>query len=344
MLNHSKKTDVLIVGAGVSGLAAADRLAAAGWHVQIIEKSRGVSGRVSTRRWDDLRVDHGAQFFTVRTRDFETRVGQWLDAGVCFRWSKGFHRYVDGRLEPPNAAEAFPRYACREGMSALGKAMAKGLVIHQETKASRILRRGERWVVECEEGVFYDADFILLSPPAPQSLALLDHSIKLAEPIFSESLSSVRYAPCLCVAAEYEQTEPEWKGVQFAADTVLSWVGNDTSRRGQAAYHTGKVVIILHAGGEFSERWQDTNLDEAASRILSRGAETLGSWLAKPLRYFVHRWRFAHVAHGYSETPFLKTQSTPPAYAIGDAFMGARVEGAYLSGLAAANDLLVHHG
>lgn len=343
MPSKDNRVDVAVVGAGVSGLAAAGKLVENGRRVLVLDKSRGVSGRVATRRWEATRVDHGAQFFTVRTRDFETRVGQWLDAGVCFRWSKGFHQFANGQLTPPSGTEAFPRYACRDGMSAIGKALAAGVPVQLNSKVTLVARENGLWRICCEDGYDVFANTLLLTPPAPQSLALIDQDVKLAENNFIESLSSVRYSPCLCVAAEYQAAEPHWKGVQFQNDPVLSWAGNDSSRRGSAACSSGSFVIILHAEAAFSERWQDGNLEEAGLRMLARAAETLGNWLATPQRYFIHRWRYAQVTSGYSETPFLKTQADPPAYAVGDAFMGARIEGAYLSGLAAANDILVRH-
>ena len=45
-------TDVVILGAGVAGLAAAQDLRAAGARVQVLDKSRGVSGRAATKRFE----------------------------------------------------------------------------------------------------------------------------------------------------------------------------------------------------------------------------------------------------------------------------------------------------
>lgn len=58
---------IVIVGAGLSGLVAARSLAASGHDVSVLDKGRGVGGRLATRRIGDAVLDHGAQFFTVRT-------------------------------------------------------------------------------------------------------------------------------------------------------------------------------------------------------------------------------------------------------------------------------------
>ena len=49
-----------IVGAGICGLAAAAELAAAGREVAVFDKSRGIGGRLATRRVDAMSFDHGA--------------------------------------------------------------------------------------------------------------------------------------------------------------------------------------------------------------------------------------------------------------------------------------------
>ena len=66
--------DAIVIGAGISGLAAATELARAGCKTIILEKSRGIGGRMATRRVGAAVCDHGAQFFTVRTRAFAATV------------------------------------------------------------------------------------------------------------------------------------------------------------------------------------------------------------------------------------------------------------------------------
>ena len=73
---------VVIVGAGISGLVAADELRAAGAHVSVVDKGRSPGGRLATRRIGAATLDHGAQFFTVRTPAFQHRVDAWIERGL----------------------------------------------------------------------------------------------------------------------------------------------------------------------------------------------------------------------------------------------------------------------
>lgn len=115
------QTDVLIVGAGMSGLMAAGVIQRYGLQVKVLDKGRSVGGRLATRRIGQGQGDHGAQFFTVRTPEFQRWIDDWLDDGLIFRWSIG---WSSGEYEHV-PVDGYPRYAVYGGMNALAKHLAK---------------------------------------------------------------------------------------------------------------------------------------------------------------------------------------------------------------------------
>jgi predicted NAD/FAD-dependent oxidoreductase len=92
--------DVAIVGAGLAGLVGARALSDDGADVVVLDKGVGPGGRLATRRIGDATLDHGAQFFTVRSDEFADLVQCWTDAGAPIeRWSNGFAQASDIRAE-----------------------------------------------------------------------------------------------------------------------------------------------------------------------------------------------------------------------------------------------------
>ena len=67
----SHSPQLAIVGAGVSGLAAAWALRDSDWTCTVFEKSRGYSGRAASRSRDGVRFDYGANYFKTDSPELE---------------------------------------------------------------------------------------------------------------------------------------------------------------------------------------------------------------------------------------------------------------------------------
>ena len=72
---------VVVVGAGIAGLVAARELSSK-HEVVVVDKGRGVGGRLATRRAGDASFDHGAQFITTRSEWFTSLIADTRSAGV----------------------------------------------------------------------------------------------------------------------------------------------------------------------------------------------------------------------------------------------------------------------
>ena len=345
--------DVLIIGAGLSGLKAASDLHAAGRTVSVLDKGRGTGGRAATRRWDGVPVDHGAQFFTVREPDFQAVTDRWLAQGTCFGWTRGFHQWDDGHgLRPPDPDDGHPRYACRAGMSALCKDLAATLprdTVRLQSKVLGVRWTGDHWQAEVEGAAPNDAAFtgrrLILALPVPQALALVEPVESMgSSPLLSgedrRSLGGVETAPTLAVLLRGPAPAPDWQGIQLR-DATLTWISDDTSKRLPGADGADRI-FVLHGSGEFSRQWQDADLDEAARRLVARAGEIVGEWITRLPGRQVHRWRYASVPHTLEQAPFLRATGTPgaPLYFAGDGFLKGKIEGACRSGLLLARELL----
>jgi renalase len=60
MTTEKTSVDVIVIGAGLSGLIAAHTVQANGVRVVVLDKGRGVGGLLATRRTDSGVFDHGA--------------------------------------------------------------------------------------------------------------------------------------------------------------------------------------------------------------------------------------------------------------------------------------------
>lgn len=309
--------NVVIIGAGLSGLVAARELTANGADVLLVDKGRSVGGRLATRRIGDARLDHGAQFFTVRTPAFQRRVDDWLERDVVRVWNHGF-----------TDSDDHPRYVGSAGMNSIAKDLADGLAVETSTMAFTV-RPGStdrRWEVAIDDGTNRPADAVVLTCPIPQAIALLvDSGIELGGPM---ALTDYDRTIGLLVTLDKPADLPPSGGVQDG-DEVFSFIGDNVSKG-----ISSEPAVTFHANPAWSEEhWDDDSLDEQLRAAAHR-------WLggASIIESQVKKWRLAAPREVWSD-PCWSTADGSIVLA-GDAFAGPKVEGAHNSGLAAAHALL----
>ena len=325
----------VVVGAGISGLLAARELRDAGWRVTVLDKGRGVGGRMATRRVGDARFDHGAQFFTVRENRFSGLVDAWLADNVAAEWTRGFAD-AEGNPNP----DGHPRYRGAQGMTSIPKHLAENLDVRTGQRAVRVDRTTDGWTVACESGLSASGGALLLTAPVPQSLALLGSGNHALPEGARRQLEGVAYDPCLALMAllDGDSPVPVPGGVQIKGEP-LDWIG-DNATKGIA----DRPALTIHAGPGWSRDHYEDDEWEVTRVLLALAGERLGVDLAAATtETSLARWRYSWVTSSHEED-CLVASVDPPLVFCGDGFGKPKVEGAALSGLAAADRLLGRAG
>ena len=322
----SHYADCLIVGAGIAGLVAARSVQNRGFSVLVLDKGRCVGGRLATRNFEGGRFDYGAQFFTVSNPAFLGLVDQWLEAGIVAPWAEGFH-LPDGKFKETGEVH----YRGVGGMRMIAKHLAHILDVRSQVEVTKISIEKGMWNVLDANGSVFTGKVLILTSPVPQSLALLEAGhVPLKKSVRSE-LSKFTYNPCIAVMAVLEGPSqiPAPGGMWFSGEPI-AWLADNTVK-GTCLAANGGCSITLHADAEFS-RGHWTHATEAAAFLLQKAS----SWLGARVKEFqTHQWRYSQPTYIHHD-PALFVRSPAPLAFAGDAFGGPRVEGAVLSGLAAA--------
>lgn len=317
--------DALIIGAGVAGLTAAQVALAVGWRTQVLDKGRSVGGRLATRWLGDRAnlVDHGAQFFTVRSLMFQQRVAQARAAGVVREWSRGWGGHADGH----------PRYMAPGGLNALARYWARNVPVVLNATVSSVHPTPAGWQVHTAEGQLWQAQRVLCTAPAPQTLAMLHAGGVTLDPADQARLQAITYHPCLCALFRLNTAArlPEPGALQHPT-LDISWLA-DNQRKGISA----APLLTVHANPAYS-RVHYADPEEAILADLWAAVRPWVSDLA-PVEQQLKRWRYAQPETSHTQRT-LRLAGVPPFFVAGDAFGSARVEGAALSGWAAATALL----
>lgn len=321
---------VVVVGAGLAGLAAARGLAARGHEVRVVEKSRGYGGRLATRRVETDRLDHGAPAFTVRDPAFRAALEPLLAAGVVRPWLDRVQRWNGERLVPDPLTVSERRYVAPDGMAAFAKAFGAGLDVQVGTRVLTATPADGAWSLCLEGGANERADLLVVAVPAPQALGLFPAGL---DPAVREELGRVTFDPCLVVLAGYDAPAPGWRAVLSEVEPIR-WISRESDKRSAT-----RLTVVLHAAAGLSRALDGTPDDEAIRAILGSASPIGGAFLTEPRWVQLKRWRFAQPVVLATARALLSESEAPVVFA-GDWCQAPRVEGAFLSGVAASDRLV----
>ena len=320
------------MGAGIAGLIAARTLARAGAEAEaeaeaeiaiiVVDKSRGVGGRMATRRTGDAVFDHGAQFFTARSERFNAEVGDWVTAGVAAPWFTGVLGAA-GVIEPDDVV----RHRGVPAMTGIAKHLAVDLDVRLSVRVESVRLVDQRWHVEVADGEVIVADAAIFTAPAPQTLAMLESGS--IDPHDRERLEQIAYDPCIAVLAVLDRSPGiDNPGARRPSGEPVGWYADN-----QAKGVSEVPALTVHAGPDTSRALWDVDDDVVIADLLDGVA--LGG--ARVREAHVQRWRYARTITSLPE-PCMVLQGGAPAVVAGDGFgRGGLIESAALSGLAAAS-------
>ena len=328
---------VAVIGAGISGLAAARTLQDHGIPVTVFDKGRGVGGRMSARRTEaGGSFDHGAQYFTARDPRFKRYVDSWVDQGLVANWpdeTAGADQKIvvieAGSIQSESSSQ--DRYVAVPAMNAICKHLASDLTVHVKTRIEKITAAGDGVSLTDDDGNDLGTfDRLIVSAPAAQAAELLVDFPTLAKPIAEIEMKA-------CYAAMVSFEEPltdQWVGA-FLHESFLSWTARNSTKPSR---NREQENVVIHATPEWTaEHWEDEP-DDVAQAMLREFWRVTGIDPRDTTHLQVHRWKYA-IADTDAGTGCFANESAV-VIACGDWANGSRVEGAFLSGMAAAGRII----
>ncbi len=324
---------VAIVGAGMAGLMAARTLADQGIPVNVFEKSRGMGGRMATRRLEEWGIfDHGAPCFTAQDPRFRRYVRAWQEQGLVASWPNSPDAWVQVRGHQTAPCHSRPEtFVATPQMNSICKHLASGLAIRTQTRVQSLTSKGHVFeLVSDQAESLGEYEIVICTAPAEQTADLLASFPEIAEPARAISMS-------LCWALMAGWNTPlklNWS----AADLLESWLVFAARNHTKPGRPTDREQLVIHANSDWTgQHWEDSP-ELVAEEMLREFARVLGQDLPPPDVLVAHRWKFAQTLA--NSGPRCLTAAGDRILACGDWTTGPGVEAAFLAGSAAAGRVL----
>jgi renalase len=164
--------EIAVIAAGVAGLTCARKLQQAGRQVVVFDKSRGLGGRLATRRLAGTHADHGVCYLQPKGAAFGQLIDELVNEQILRVWTNGIHRLSgDGVLQPP--VKFAPCYAAPSGATAIARYLGQNLEIINSQAITEISPMGNGWQLSSADGQ-WNAEQVVVAVPPAQALAITE--------------------------------------------------------------------------------------------------------------------------------------------------------------------------
>lgn len=329
---------VAIVGAGIAGLTAGRELAKAGHEVTVLEKSRGLGGRMATRyagKESESKLDHGISYLEASTSEFETFLSELEEKKIIEPWEGPFYSYNEGKIIQTKPTRK--RFIAPNGMNSVGRYLSRLVDVQVNTLVGGLTHIGENrgkkrsWIVNLTSSEAPNFDAVILAMPSRQSYAILNTTMdEVATLKMISKIDDVYYNPAFVMLAGYSGKQaPKWAELDCNHPDIET-ITVESSKRTKS----NETLLVVKSTADFAERnSKKVDKEIVLEKMQDLLTEIVGGWAALPDWKQIHFWRYNSVINPL-DAPFLEIMGNDaPLALVGDYFGNGNIEAAYISGL-----------
>ena len=292
--------DFIIIGAGLSGSYAASKLVKYGKSVLILEKSRGIGGRLSTKPISNNIVDYGCQYINPKTN---------LVKNILKDLEKN---KILNLVEIEKAKKV---YIAPYGMNKVPQYFSMNVPVLTNTKVIRIQKNAPSWSIKTDLAVF-KSRFLISSIPIHQNIQLfkesnLDSEIKDLPKLNYKSFFTIM---CACDAIN--------KNIVSKPNEDFSWICNNTLK----GLRNINNIYTINTSTSFTNQLMVQKKDQIIISIKKK-LELFGIENLKNLS--MHFWKYAYSEASSGIENYLNSKLKLGL--CGDAFGKGKIDGAITS-------------
>jgi predicted NAD/FAD-dependent oxidoreductase len=314
---------IAIIGAGIAGLTIAKKLANFN-QITIFDKSRGIGGRMATKRTDNYHFDHGAQFFTAKSKKFKNFCQQAKNDGIIEDWNCNFAEIDQEKITRKwQFNDKKPHFVAKPQMNSLCKYIAKDLNIELKKQIQKIDFSHQKWsLTTSEDEVFNNFDYLIIAIPSHQAINLVPKNFK-----YFDIISKIKMLGCFTLMLGFKQKITTQFEAALVKKSIISWISVNSSKPERPKAFS----LVVNS----SNKWADENIEEDLDIVKEKMTNSLNKIvkfdLDKIKYHNIHRWKYAN-------SPLTKGRKSlfDPNINLGlcgDWFISGRVENAFLSAL-----------
>lgn len=321
---------IAVIGAGLAGLTAAHHLKNYA-NIEIFDKSRGVGGRIATRRATPYAFDHGAQFFTAKSDVFKDFISPMIGAQVIQPWDARFVEIVNGSIILDKQwNDKAPHYVGVPAMNAIPKYLSHDLNIQLNTRVKTIVRQHTQWaIIDAYDNILGEYDWVISAVPSPQALLLLPNTISCYSMI-----TQLKMQACYTLMLGFEEELDLKFDAARIHDETISWISVNNTKPGRGRPYS----LLVHSNNNWADKYLEADKDWVINTLCLKLRDIAGVDISKVSHKALHKWSYANTGKHQSKTHYIDPIDSIAI--CGDWFIQGKVEAAFKSGFETAKQII----
>ena len=324
------KNKVAVIGSGLSGITIASLIKKKN-NVEIFEKSRNVGGRMSTRKEPPFTFDHGAQFFKIKTNEFQNFVSELVTEKIIRPWNFRLAYFDGNNLEKIKIIKNEDKFFVgTPNMDSIVKYKSKNCKVILNTKIEKIFKKNDKWYLSDQNKKNYgNYDWIILSLPAEQSLKLITQEVS-----FYSSLKKIKMRSCFSLMIGMNEKLRLNFDAAFIENNDIAWFAVNSSKPCRKRNQS----LLINSTYEYAFKNINSPEDQIIKHLLNVTSGLLRNDLSNSELIKLHKWRYVEAKKSPNENYFIDQKKKIAI--CGDWLVNSRVEGAFTSAYELSKEII----
>ncbi len=365
MTSKRPRHPIVVIGAGIAGLAAANELQEMGIPAVVLERFPKAGGRLNSRRGNGWLADHGCRYIEQGDEILTGLIRRLGLEDKRVSIQGGVHQLrADRRIViPPHGGVDSRRLCLDVGFGAFTELLAESLDVRYNNPVGAIRWDNSQKVFWWEEGnVFWFEDVegdpirdevtrkvvaasgVILATTATAAAVIARRSRTLEALL--PTLASIEYDPVFVGLYRIPEVEPPFFALEGDEESRIAWLSFE-DRKAPERSEPGTSLMVVHANPLWSDALFGQPDEEALGYLYEEARAVLPELPEMPLSQTYKRWNVGHLRgkplgfpwdRGEERWP-LNPPHAPFALA-GDYLLGRRAEDAAKAGVLAARSVV----
>ena len=322
--------NVAVIGAGITGITLANLLQKK-FNLTVFEKSRGVGGRMATRRAEPYQFNHGAQYFKIENKEFKDFLQPLILNKIIKPLEANQIEILNKEVIKRTKIYNKQYFTAESKMNSVVKYLINNnFSIKLLCKIEKIIKENDKWfLIDSGQVSFGPYDWLIITIPPNQAKEILYNNFK-----FLDIIKKIKMRSCYSLMLGFDIFE------EFDFDTALflnediQWLSMRKIILENKAYYN----LLINSSYNFAEQNINGSKDKISDHLIKQVSDILKCKLNNYEHKALHFWKYAMSEKNNNLGSLLDEDFK--IIVCGDWCMNGKVEGGFLSAKDAVNKLL----